>query len=69
MDQKLAKTLCAPDFAAWRHTLWKEISHQAMGEGWVPADEIGEDGLIDPECDRWTCLWARLVSLMPPPKP
>jgi hypothetical protein len=61
MDDKLTKTLLSPDFPSWRHKLWKEISAQAIGEGWVPEHEIGDDGLIDPECDRWGCLWARLV--------
>ena len=62
MDEKLAKTLCASDFTTWRYNLWKEVSLEALGEGWVPESEIGDDGLIDPECERWNCLWARLVG-------
>lgn len=62
MDEKLAKTLAAHDFEAWRATLWKEISAQAIGEGWVPQDEISPDGVIDPECDRWGQLYATLVG-------
>jgi hypothetical protein len=63
MDDKLTKTLAAPDFAAWRNTLWKEISAQAIGEGWVPPREITEDGVINHELERWATLWTTLVSL------
>jgi hypothetical protein len=62
MDEKLTKTLAAQDFEIWRAKLWKEISQQAIGEGWVPEYEITEDGLIDSECDRWSTLWETLVG-------
>ena len=62
MDEKLAKTLAAPDFEAWRKKLWREISTQAIGEGWVPDSELTDDGVINPECDRWSSLWETLVS-------
>jgi hypothetical protein len=62
MDEKLAKTLASPDFEAWRKTLWKEISTQAIGEGWVPESEITEAGVINPQANRWVSLWETLVS-------
>ncbi|KAF1984809.1 hypothetical protein K402DRAFT_405867 [Aulographum hederae CBS 113979] len=40
MDDKLAKTLSDPSFPAWRATLWREISNQAIGEGWAPKREL-----------------------------
>jgi hypothetical protein len=63
MDEKLAKTLAAPDFELWRAKLWREVSLQAIGEGWVPEYEVTEDGLIDSNCDRWATLWETLVGL------
>jgi len=63
MDEKLRKTLAAPDFDAWRTTLWKEISQQAIGEGWVPPREITREGVVDHQCERWSTLWATLVEI------
>jgi hypothetical protein len=62
MDDKLAKALAAPDYELWRKTLWKEISAQAIGEGWVPLDEINDEGIINYESERWATMWAHLVS-------
>jgi hypothetical protein len=61
MDEKLAKTLASADFEAWRLKLWKEISTQAIGEGWVPIYEIGADGIINHNLERWSLLWETLV--------
>jgi hypothetical protein len=61
MDEKLAKILATPDFENWRNTLWKEISIQAIGEGWVPDSEITDDGVIDKTSERWSGLWDTLV--------
>jgi hypothetical protein len=63
MDSKLAKTLAAPDYESWRLTLWKEISAQAIGEGWVPASEMGADGRINHESEKWAPMWAHLVEI------
>jgi len=63
MDEKLAKTLAAPDFEAWRVKLWREISTQAIGEGWVPDSEITASGVINHQCDRWSSLWETLVEI------
>jgi hypothetical protein len=63
MDQKLAKTLHSADFEAWRATLWKEISTEAIQHGWVAKEDIRRsDGLINPDSDRWSQLYARLVG-------
>ena len=62
MDEKLAKTLAAPDFFAWRNRIWKEISDEAIGKGWVPEAEITEMGVIDHCCERWSQLYARMVG-------
>jgi len=63
MDEKLAKTLATTDFEAWRSKLWKEISLQAIGEGWVPQSEITQDGVINPRTERWASLWETLVEI------
>lgn len=64
MDEKLAKTLASADFDAWRLKLWKEISTQAIGEGWVPIHEIDSNGEIDNNVDRWSLLWETLVGCL-----
>jgi hypothetical protein len=62
MDAKLNKILCSPDFEAWRATLWKEISQQAIQHGWVSREDIRQhDGVINPDSERWSQLYARLV--------
>jgi hypothetical protein len=68
MDEKLAKTLAAPDFEKWRITMWKEISQLAIGNGWVPEPEITHDGVINHRHERWTGLWDTLVRLPLPPE-
>ena len=62
MDDKLAKTLNSADFGTWRARIWKEISDEAIGKGWVPEDEQSEDGVIDPCNERWRQLHARMVG-------
>ena len=62
MDDKLMKTLNSTDFGAWRVRIWKEISDEAIGKGWVPEDEQTEDGVIDPCHERWRQLHARMVG-------
>lgn len=62
MDDKLAKTLASQDFFIWRARIWKEISDQAIGKGWVPEDEQTDDGVIDPFHERWRQLYARMVN-------
>jgi len=63
MDEKLAKILASPDFEAWRSGLWKEISAEAIAHGWVARDDIRGNGSIDPESDRWSQLYSRLVEI------
>lgn len=66
MDGKLAKVLISPDFEAWRATLWKEISQEAIQHGWLSRGEIrAHDGVINPDCERWSQLYARLVCCTP----
>ena len=62
MDDKLVKTLNSTDFGTWRARIWKEISDEAIGKGWVPEDEQTEDGVIDPCHERWRQLHARMVG-------
>ena len=62
MDDKLAKTLNSADFGIWRARIWKEISDEAIGKGWVPEDEHTDDGVIDPCHERWRQLHARMVG-------
>jgi len=62
MDDKLAKTLASPDFEAWRARIWKEISDEAVGKGWVSEEEQTEDGVVDPCHERWRQLYARMVG-------
>ena len=66
MDDKLAKTLASSDFVAWRERIWKEISDEAIGKGWVPEEEQTDDGVIDPFHERWRQLHARMVSKILP---
>ncbi|KAK3060245.1 hypothetical protein LTS18_008976, partial [Coniosporium uncinatum] len=40
MDDKLCRTLAAPDFESWRARLWREISDQAITEGYVQEYEL-----------------------------
>jgi hypothetical protein len=62
MDAKLTKILCSPDFEAWRYTLWKEISQEAIQHGWVAREDLRQhDGVINPDSERWSQLYARLV--------
>jgi len=63
MDEKLAKTLAAPDFEGWRSTMWKEISTLAIGNGWVPEEEMSPKGVIDHRHERWSSLWDTLVEI------
>jgi hypothetical protein len=69
MDDKLAKILYSSDFEAWRATLWKEISTEAIQHGWVAREDIRRsDRVINPDSERWNQLYARLVRvLLPPP--
>ena len=62
MDAKLNKILCSPDFEEWRATLWKEISSEAIQHGWVAKEDIRpHDRVINPDSERWSQLYARLV--------
>jgi hypothetical protein len=62
MDEKLAKILRSPDFEAWRASLWKEISTEAIQHGWVAREDIRKsDSVINPDSERWSQLYARLV--------
>lgn len=64
MDAKLNKILCSPDFEAWRASLWKEISQEAIQHGWVDKGDIRiHDGTINPNSERWSQLYARLVEI------
>ena len=64
MEERLAKTLCAPDFEEWRRGLWREISSQAIGNGWVPVYEVTKEGVIDHTSERWKSLWDSLVRIV-----
>lgn len=64
MDDKLSKILSTTDFETWRANLWKEISVEAIQHGWVSREDIRRsDRLIDPESERWSQLYARLVEI------
>ncbi|KAK3063203.1 hypothetical protein LTS18_002258 [Coniosporium uncinatum] len=47
MDDKLRRTLAAPDFESWRARLWREISDQAITEGYVQEYELRGVSALD----------------------
>ncbi|KAF2667388.1 hypothetical protein BT63DRAFT_291084, partial [Microthyrium microscopicum] len=63
MDEKLRKTLASSDFEDWRRKLWKEISKEAIGEGWVADTDITNDYVIDHRAHKWIQLWETLVEI------
>jgi len=47
MDDKLRRTLAAPDFESWRARLWREISNQAITEDYVQDYELRSASALD----------------------